>query len=89
MKRFKKGTSKKDSPQNGYENVFLKHKELRARQPVYISQTVHQRINRLVLYLALADKSISVGGYIDNVLEEHLEQHKDEIDEMCRNITHP
>lgn len=89
MKRFKKATSEKDACQNGYEEVFLKRKELRARQPVYISRTVHQRINRLVLYLALADKGISVGGYIDNVLEEHLEQHKDEIDEMCRNITNP
>ncbi len=85
-----------DAPKNkprkrrgNYEEVFLKRKELKTRQPVYISQSVHQRIKRLVKMLALADKEISVGGYIDNVLEEHLEQHKDEIDEMCNNITHP
>ena len=84
-----------DAPKNktrkrrgNYDEVFLKRKELKTRQPVYISQTVHQRIKRLVKMLALADKEISVGGYIDNVLEEHLDQHKDEIEEMYRNITH-
>ncbi len=84
-----------DAPKNktrkrrgNYDEGFLKRKELKTRQPVYISQTVHQRIKRLVKMLALADKEISVGGYIDNVLEEHLDQHKDEIEEMYRNITH-
>ena len=85
-----------DAPKNktrkrrgNYDEVFLKRKELKTRQPVYISQSVHKRIKRLVKTLALADKEISVGGYIDNVLEEHLEQHKDEIDEICCNITNP
>ncbi len=85
-----------DAPKNkprkrrgNYDEVFLKRKELKTRQPVYISQSVHKRIKRLVKTLALADKEISVGGYIDNVLEEHLEQHKDEIDEICCTITNP
>jgi hypothetical protein len=81
--------SKPRKRRGSYDEVFLKKKELKTRQPVYISQSIHQRISRLVHVLALADKEISVGGYIDNVLEEHLEQHRDEIDEMRRNAINP
>ena len=67
-----------------YDEVYLKKKELKTRQPVYISQEVHQDITRLVHLLALMNKGISVGGYIDNVLSEHLRQHKDEIADLYR-----
>lgn len=67
-----------------YDEVFLKKKELKTRQPVYISLDIHLRIKNVIQWLALAGKEISVGGYIDNVLADHLEQHKDEIDELKR-----
>lgn len=67
-----------------YDDVFLKRKELKTRQSVYISQEIHASVARLVHVLALAGKEISVGGYIDNVLSEHLESHKEVIAEMFR-----
>lgn len=67
-----------------YDEIYLRRKEIKSRQPVYISQQIHQSITRLVHLLALANKEISVGGYIDNVLAEHLERHKDEIAELYR-----
>jgi hypothetical protein len=78
--------SKPRKRRGNYDEVFLKRKELKTRQPVYISQSVHKRIKRLVKMLSLAEKEISVGGYIDNVLEEHLDQYNDEIDEMRRDV---
>lgn len=66
------------------DEVYLKRRELKTRQPVYISQEIHRSIIKLVHLLALAGKEISVGGYIDNVLAEHLRQHKDEIAELYR-----
>lgn len=67
-----------------YDDVFLKRKELKTRQSVYISQEIHTSIARLVHVLALAGKEISVGGYIDNVLSEHLDSHKEVIADMFR-----
>lgn len=67
-----------------YDEIYLRRKEIKSRQPVYISQAIHQSITRLVHLLALANKDISVGGYIDNVLAEHLERHRDEIAELYR-----
>ena len=30
----------------------------------------------------ISEKEVTVGGYIDNILMEHLETHKDEITEL-------
>lgn len=65
-----------------YGEKFLKRNELKTRQCVYISQQIHAVISRLVH--VIADKDITVGGYIDTVLAEHLERHKDEINELYR-----
>lgn len=65
-----------------YGEKFLKRNELKTRQCVYISQPIHTIISRLVH--VIADKDITVGGYIDIVLAEHLERHKDEINELYR-----
>ena len=65
-----------------YGEKFLKRNELKTRQCVYISQQIHAVISRLVH--VIADKDITVGGYIDTVLAEHLEKHKEEINERYR-----
>ena len=65
-----------------YGEKFLKRNELKTRQCVYISGQIHAVISRLVH--VIADKDITVGGYIDKVLAEHLERHKEEINELYR-----
>ena len=65
-----------------YGEKFLKRNELKTRQCVYISGQIHAVISRLVH--VIADKDRTVGGYIDTVLAEHLERHKEEINELYR-----
>ena len=65
-----------------YGEKFLKRNELKTRQCVYISGQIHAVISRLVH--VIADKDITVGSYIDTVLAEHLERHKEEINELYR-----
>lgn len=65
-----------------YGEKFLKRNELKTRQCVYISGQIHAVISRLVH--VIADRDITVGGYIDTVLAEHLERHKEEINELYR-----
>ena len=65
-----------------YGEKFLKRNELKTRQCVYISGQIHAVSSRLVH--VIADKDITVGGYIDTVLAEHLERHKEEINELYR-----
>lgn len=65
-----------------YGTTYLKRNEIKTRQCVYISREVHNKISKIVNIIA--DKEITVGGYIDTVLLRHLELHKDEINELYR-----
>ncbi|WP_455665078.1 DUF3408 domain-containing protein [Phocaeicola sp.] len=66
----------------GYSETFLKRNEIKTRQCVYISREVHNKISKIVN--VIADKEITVGGYIDTVLAQHLEQHREEINELYK-----
>lgn len=68
----------------GYKETFLKRNEMKTRQCVYISYDVHAVIAKLVRALVSAGSDISVGGYIDTVLAEHLQANKEEINEVYR-----
>jgi type IV secretory pathway VirB10-like protein len=63
-----------------YSDKFLQRNELKARSCVYISQKVHATIAKIVKMIS--EKDVTVGGYIDNILMEHLETHRDEITEL-------
>lgn len=65
-----------------YGSTYLRRNEIKTRQCVYISREVHNKISKIVNIIA--DKEITVGGYIDTVLLRHLEHHKDEINELYR-----
>ena len=65
-----------------YSATFLQKNEIKTRQCVYISQRIHATISEIVR--VIADKEVSVGGYIDNVLLQHLEAHKEEINELYK-----
>lgn len=65
-----------------YGSTFLQRNEIKTRQCVYISREMHNKVSKIVN--VIADKEITVGGYIDSVLAQHMEQHKDEINELYR-----
>ncbi|PXV61091.1 uncharacterized protein DUF3408 [Dysgonomonas alginatilytica] len=73
---------KRNNNTGDYEAAFLCRNEIRQRQSVYISQSVHQTVMLIVKQIASND--VSVGGYIDNVLKHHLEKYKDEINALYK-----
>jgi hypothetical protein len=65
-----------------YDAAFLKRNEIKTRQCVYISREIHKRISRIVS--VLAKHELTVGGYIDLILEKHLEENQEEINGLLR-----
>ena len=65
-----------------YDAAFLKRNEIKTRQCVYISREIHRRISRIVC--VLAKHELTVGGYIDLILERHLEENQEEINGLLR-----
>ncbi len=63
-----------------YEGKFLQPRELRIRQCVYISRPVHETIAGIVK--RIGERGLTVGVYIDTILQQHLQEHKDEINAL-------
>jgi len=76
----KEPAKRKRGNATGYETVFLQRTELKARQSVYISKEIHEKVSKIVS--VLGGKELSVGGYIDNVLSQHFETYMNEINEL-------
>jgi hypothetical protein len=64
----------------GYEDRFLGSKELKTRQCVYISRDTQEIIADIVK--RLGSRGLSIGAYIDTILQQHLQEHKDEINAL-------
>jgi hypothetical protein len=75
-------STRKKKGQVNYKETFIRRNEIKTRECVYISHNIHAKIVKLIR--ALEDTSITIGGYIDTVLSEHLEQHREEINEIYR-----
>lgn len=65
-----------------YKSVFLKKQSVYNRQSVYISGEIQKRIMQIVG--VITGKKVSIGNFIDNVLEEHLSTHNDVLSALYR-----
>lgn len=65
-----------------YKSVFLKKRSVCNRQSVYISGEIQKRIMQIVG--VITGKQVSIGNFIDNVLEEHLSAHNDVLSALYR-----
>ena len=65
-----------------YKSVFLKKQSVCNRQSVYISGEIQKRIMQIVG--VITDKKVSIGNFIDNVLEEHLNTYNDVLSVLYR-----
>jgi hypothetical protein len=74
------GRRRRNSSNADYGSQFLVRNEFKTRQCVYISRRIHTTISEIVR--VISDRDVTVGGYIDSILLEHLETHRDEITEL-------
>lgn len=90
QKKNKQDACKTEQPDMGkvtvstYRKVFLRPKIFRTRQCVYISLKNQEIISSLIRMLD--DREITIGGYIDNILDEHFKIYKDEIKNLYTHL---
>jgi len=80
-KETQQAKSKRRREPKDYYSLFLKKNGGTKRQ-TYVSADLYDKIAKL---LGIVAKDISVPNFIDNVLENHLKEYKDEINDMYRN----
>ena len=61
--------------QENYKAAYLQKRTICNRQSVYISGEIQKRIMQIIG--VITGKQVSIGNFIDNVLEEHLNTHND------------
>jgi hypothetical protein len=81
-KEAKEHVRRKKGVSVDYSSQFLQRNGLKERSCVYISRRIHATISEIVR--VIADRDVTVGGYIDNVLLQHLELHRDEINNLYK-----
>jgi len=80
QKQSKEKTTRQNNS-GDYSLIFLKKGSGTKRQ-TYIDAGLYDKISRL---LSIISKDISVPNFLSNVLEQHLKEHKEEINELYRN----
>lgn len=66
-----------------YVAKFLDLHHLKSRVSVYMEREVRDTLQTIVK--RIGDKDLTVCAYIDNILRNHLEAHRAEINEISRN----
>ena len=65
-----------------YTSTFLTISKLQDRHGVYISMVNYERIST---FIRLLGNGVTIGGFVDNVLNTHFEQFQKEISEIINN----
>lgn len=75
-------TIEQEQKRTDYKTAFLKKRMVSNRQSVYISGDIQSRIVQIVG--VITSKQVSLGNYIDNVLEHHLNTYNDVLSALYR-----
>ena len=70
--------SKTDDCKNDFANKFLKGRVIKNRQQIYISTETYEVIKGYLKFIS----DVSLIAYLDNILLQHIEEHKDTISEL-------
>lgn len=73
-----------DQKINNYESIFLKKIQFKNRKSIYISQNMHKQI--VDIAWTISSGEMSIGAYIENVMNYHFETHKEEINALIDKI---
>lgn len=78
--KMPEGKRRKAKQAADYDATFLKGMDVPARygKPVYVRREYHERIAKISMILT--GGKVSLSAYIDNVLAEHFEQYREEIE---------
>lgn len=68
------------SNQTDYESRFLQKMELPDRRSVYVSNSTHEKLTRLVALLGNGRATVS--SYVEAILQNHFKTYKAEISEL-------
>lgn len=64
-----------------YESLFLLKNNLTQRKSIYLADEVRDKVSQVVM--AMRNREMTAGMYIENIILHHLQTYKDEINTLC------
>jgi len=72
--------TRKKREAHDYESLFLERKASVDRRQTYIDADLYKKISSFLP--VIAGHQLTITGYVNNILAHHLEQHKEDINEL-------
>jgi hypothetical protein len=76
-----KRKKRESEPEEGYAERFLVNDRSRNRVSANISRELFNRIRK---YLPVVAPDVTLTSYLNNIISEHIENHRDEIDKLYK-----
>ena len=73
-----KAPRKRKTKKSDFSELFLKERTIKNRKPTYISVETYEIIKRYLKFIG----DVSFIAYVDNILLQHIDEHKDTITEL-------
>ena len=80
-----KNKSKQSIGASDFSEQFLNERIIKNRKPIYISVETYEKIKGYLKFIG----EVSFTAYVDNVLVQHIEEHKDTIKELFNKKVNP
>jgi hypothetical protein len=81
-------TRKRKEQVEDYKETYFKRIDFSDRQPLYITRVTHEKL--MLIVNIVGGRKATISSYVENILLQHLENYKDEINRLYDdNYTRP
>ena len=70
---------RKEQPES-YREIYFRRVDFSDRQPLYITRITHEKL--MMIVNLIGGRKATIGSYVENVLLQHLESYRDEINRL-------
>ena len=81
--KIKEPQKRKRTEQTDYRETYFEKVDLTDRQSIYISRETH--LTLLSIVSVIGGHKANISSYVENIILQHLESHKDEINTLYEN----
>ena len=71
---------KRKEQSEGYRETYFRRVDFSDRQPLYITRSTHEKL--MMIVGMIGGRKATIGSYVENVLLQHLENHREEINRL-------
>ena len=82
-KMNEKATKRKRAEQTNYWEIYFERVDFTDRQPFWLTRETHLTLLKIVN--VIGGHKATLSSYVENIIRQHLESHKEEINELYEN----